>query len=88
MFTTDTSAAADEVRGLLQNADLLMASTTISNEDSLFDAGVLDSLQLIGVVMLIEEHFGVKVRDDDLTPENFDSIAAIAGFVSRGQLAA
>lgn len=46
-------------------------------EDSLFEAGVLDSFALPDMVSAIEQEFGVSIPDSDLNPRKFDSIARI-----------
>ena len=55
----------------------------LGDEDSLLDAQVIDSLGILELVGYLEDTFAIQVTDDDLTPENFDSIAALARFVSR-----
>lgn len=48
---------------------------------SLLDSGVIDSLGILDIVAFLEESFGVQVRDEDLAPENFDTLAALERFV-------
>lgn len=43
--------------------------------------GVIDSLGVLDLVSMLEKDFGVVVNDDELTPENFQSVADIARFV-------
>ncbi len=51
---------------------------------SLFELGVLDSFGLMDAVERLEEEFGVKVPDADLTPRRFETLAKIeAYFTSR-----
>jgi acyl carrier protein len=57
-------------------------------DDSLTGRGIADSTGMLGIVLFVEECFGVKVRDEDILPENFDSINKIAVFVSARQRAA
>jgi acyl carrier protein len=47
----------------------------------LIDNHVIDSLEIMKLTALIEEQFGVQVDDDDVVPDNFSSIDAIARFV-------
>ncbi|HYV39754.1 MAG TPA: acyl carrier protein [Gemmataceae bacterium] len=49
--------------------------------DDLFK--VLDSLQMLRLVLQLETLFGVKVADSDLTPENFGTLERIGSFVER-----
>ena len=44
---------------------------------SLFELGVLDSFGLMDAVARLEEAFGVKVPDADLTPRRFETLAKI-----------
>ena len=43
----------------------------------------LDSMDVLRVVMYIEEEFAVEVSADDLIPEHFSSIGAVADLVTR-----
>ncbi|MFT3756179.1 MAG: acyl carrier protein [Pseudoxanthomonas sp.] len=49
------------------------------------DAGVVDSIGVLTIVMWIEETFEVTVDDEDVLPENLGSIAGIAAYVARKQ---
>ncbi len=48
---------------------------------NLFEAGIVDSAGLISFIAFIERTFGLSVPDEDLLPENFVSIAAIADYI-------
>jgi acyl carrier protein len=61
----------------------LARARAVGDEDSLLDAQVIDSLGILELVTYVEEAFAITVTDDDLSPENFESIAALAGFVDR-----
>ena len=53
----------------------------LTNETSLLDSGILDSLSLLRLVVFLEERFGIGVGDTDLLPENFSSVNAICAYV-------
>jgi acyl carrier protein len=54
-------------------------------DESLFDAGYLDSFALLDVVAEIEREFNIKIPDADLNPRRFDSLTRIAEYLnSRG----
>jgi acyl carrier protein len=55
----------------------------IHNDSLIFREGYFDSMGLIMLITFIEEEFGIKTNDSDLTEENFESINAIADFVDR-----
>ena len=53
----------------------------IKDDESLFEQGIIDSLGVLQLVSFLEEHFGVHVDDEDLVPENFDTVNRIREFV-------
>ncbi len=56
-------------------------ATELRNSDSLFD--LLDSLQVLRLVLRLEPLFGVTVADEDLTAENLSSIERVTAFVAH-----
>jgi acyl carrier protein len=54
-----------------------------SAETDLIDAGILDSMMFVDLIMFIEERFGVVAGLDDLEIENFSSVTRMARFVSE-----
>lgn len=73
---------AEKIRAILQP----FARNPIPDDAdaSLFELGVLDSFGLMDAVAGLEEAFGVKVPDADLTPRRFETLAKIeAYFASR-----
>jgi acyl carrier protein len=53
----------------------------LANDTSLLEIGVLDSLNLLRLVVFLEERFGIAVGDADLLPDNFGSINAICAYI-------
>jgi acyl carrier protein len=64
-------------RELVQDPALL----PLANETSLLESGIIDSLNLLRLVVYLEERFAVAVGDGDLLPENFASVDAICAYV-------
>lgn len=56
-------------------------SIELTHSTSLLGSGIVDSLGVLNLVEFVEEEFGVTAGDDDLVPENFDSVDALARFV-------
>lgn len=44
---------------------------------SLIEAGVIDSLGIQKLIAFVEREFSIKIKDEDIVPENFDSVATI-----------
>ena len=55
----------------------------ITHDASLLDAGIIDSTGVLELVSFLETTFAIEVRDDEMLPENLDSIRAITDYVSR-----
>lgn len=55
----------------------------VTNKESLLDAQILDSLRMMELVASLEGRFHIRVVAQDLLPRNFDSIHAIASYVSE-----
>jgi acyl carrier protein len=74
---------ADLIRDFIKQRFPLASSKDLTQDLSLLDSGIVDSLGILDLVGFIEEQFGVEAQDDDLVPENFDSIAALTRFVNE-----
>jgi acyl carrier protein len=54
------------------------------NEDTSFlEEGIIDSTGVLELVTYIEEEFAIKIDDEDLIPENLDSINNIAAYLLK-----
>ena len=51
----------------------------------LFEEDVIDSLGVMEIVMFLEDRFAFEIDDDEIVPENFGSVRAMARFVSMRQ---
>jgi len=55
----------------------------IDDGTSFLDTGIVDSTGMLEIVEFLEERFGISVEDEELIPENLDSIANLTSFVNR-----
>ena len=55
----------------------------LGNDDSFMEKGIIDSTGILEVVTFIEEDFGFNVEDEELIPENLDSVDNLAAFIQR-----
>lgn len=53
----------------------------LSDEQSLIDTGILDSIGVLGLVTWLEKEFEIFVEDHEVIPENIDGIGALVRFV-------
>jgi len=59
------------------------AESTINDDDSLLDSGIIDSTGVLELVSFIEEEFGIEVKDEELIPENLDSLNKLAAYIKN-----
>jgi acyl carrier protein len=77
------SGIKERVRAyIVENFVMGSATFELSDTDSFMDKHVVDSTGFLELVTFIEESWGVTVEDDEMVPENLDSLANIDAFVS------
>ncbi|HLA86095.1 MAG TPA: acyl carrier protein [Thermoguttaceae bacterium] len=76
------------LRAFIKENFLFGREPDFSDDDSFLDMGLIDSTGVLELVNHLEEAHGIKVEDDDLVPENLDSINRIVQFVASKQMAA
>ena len=74
---------SSEVRKFVTTNFYVAEPSSLRDEDSLLDKGIIDSTGVIELIGFLEETFGIKVEDAEMVPENLDSIARMAAFVQR-----
>lgn len=74
---------ADLKAFILDNYLLTSDFTLLGDSESLTERGILDSTGALELVMHLEERYGIKVHDEELHPDNLDSVEKIAAFVER-----
>jgi acyl carrier protein len=55
----------------------------IQDGESLLETGIVDSTGVLELINFLESEFGLEVRDNEVVPENLDSIDRLASFVQR-----
>jgi acyl carrier protein len=53
------------------------------DNDSLIEKGIIDSTGLLELVLFIEEMFSIKVEDEELIPDNFDSLDLLDSYIKH-----
>jgi len=56
---------------------------TIDENTQLIDSGVIDSMALMRLIAFVEERANVRIPDEEVLPENFQSISDIESLVDR-----
>lgn len=84
-----TTDIAGKVRGFIEDNFLYRTDQDgLSNQESLLEAGLIDSTGILELVAYLESEFNLQMADDEIVPENLDSVASIAAYVGRKTTAA
>ena len=82
-------SAEQQIRDyILENYLFTDDQSALVNEDSFLEKGILDSTGILEMIYFIEDEFGVKVEDEEMVPENLDSVNNLVAFVGRKSKAA
>ena len=68
---------------ILDNFILGDQKENIDENISLYEKRIVDSTGVLEIVDFLEETFGIKIKDDELVPDNLDSIKKMSKFVQR-----
>jgi acyl carrier protein len=68
---------------VLQNFMFSTDESQLSDSESLLQRGIVDSTGILELIAHLEETYGIRVLDEEMLPENLDSINSIADFVTR-----
>jgi len=56
---------------------------SLPEDASFLEAGIIDSTGVLELVCYLETTFGIQIADDEMLPQNLDSIAAVSAYVRR-----
>jgi acyl carrier protein len=82
---TDTQNIEHPIRDFIATNLLYSKEFTYADDASLLREGIIDSLGVVELVEFVQKQFGVKTEQNEVTPDNFDSVAKLAAFVRRKQ---
>jgi len=72
-----------KIRDFIEENFILDGGDNLSAEDSLLEKGIIDSTGVLELVAFIEENYSFKIADEELIPENLDSIKNISRFIQE-----
>lgn len=73
---------------ILENYLFTNDHAMLNSNDSFLQKNILDSTGMLEVIYFLEDEFGIKVQDDEMVPENLDSVNRIVAFLGRKGVAA
>ena len=72
-----------DVRTFIVETFLFGQDSNLTNETSFLEQGIVDSTGVLELVAHLEKTYDLKVKDEELIPDNLDSINAIADFLAK-----
>jgi acyl carrier protein len=71
------------IRSFIESNFLLDPGVQLGDADSLLQMQIVDSTGFLELVNFLEADFGIKVADDEMIPENLETLENIEKFVHR-----
>ena len=59
--------------------------SSLKNDESLLKKGIIDSVGLLHLLTFIEERFDIQIPDEEVIPENFETLNKITTFIKKKQ---
>ncbi len=76
-----------ELRAFVIENFLFGVETDFSDDASFMDTGIIDSTGTLELIMHLENEYGITVEDDELVPENLDSINNLSRYITAKRTA-
>jgi len=72
-----------QIRDFIIENFLFGNANGLKDDTSFLEEGIIDSTGVLELVTFLEENFEVQVEDEELIPENLDSIDNVTGYMER-----
>jgi acyl carrier protein len=73
----------EEVRTFISDNFMFGEGATIEDDTSFLEKGIIDSTGILEVISHLESFYKIKIEDDELLPENLDSVNNIVRFIGN-----
>jgi acyl carrier protein len=78
-------ATDDRIREFIVKHFPLARKHELKASEKWLETGLIDSLGILDLVHFLEKEFSIHVSDEELLPENFESLDAVAAFTRSKQ---
>lgn len=82
------SDISGDIKNYIAQNLLFDAEARIDGSASLLDTGTLDSTGVMDLVAFLETTYGIEIADEELVPENLDSVDKIVSYIDRKRVKA
>jgi len=77
------SETRDKIRAFIMENFLFGNDQGLKDDTSFLDEGIIDSTGILELVSFLEDEFDISVEDDEILPENLDSIKNVVAYLER-----
>ena len=71
----------ETVRQFVVDNFLFGEDGTLKEDTSFLESGIIDSTGILELIAFLEETYGLEIEDEDVIPENFDSLRNVVQFL-------
>lgn len=68
---------------VLENYLFTDDQSELDSNDSFLEKGIIDSTGILEIILFLEEEFAIEVADQEMIPDNLDSVTNIVNFIGK-----
>ena len=76
-------AIEQEIRKFIHDNFLFGDKNGFADNDSFLEKGIIDSTGMLELVTFVQQRHGITIEDEELIPDNLDSIERLSTFIQR-----
>lgn len=73
----------EPIRRFIEDTFIMASGPTFGDSDSFMEHHIIDSTGFLEVIMFLEETWNITVEDDEVVPENLDSLDGLQAYLTR-----
>ena len=73
----------EKIRAFMIENFLFGEDTDLKDDTSFLEEGIIDSTGVLELIEYLEEEFNIQIDDEDLIPENLDSLSNLEQFIGK-----
>jgi acyl carrier protein len=73
----------NKIRSYIQTEIFKDPNREISSNEPLISSGLIDSFSLVDIALFVEQEFGIRLDDSELTADTFDSLAELTSIIQE-----
>jgi acyl carrier protein len=81
--TAELRIIREQVRDFITQNFLFAGGPRLEDDVSLLEHDIVDDTGMLELVLFVEETYGLSVPEEDLLPDNFDTVNRVAAYVVR-----